>query len=74
MEWVTQGAGEMGAFSKGGGLQGHAGPEFGNSLAPAGILNWRPPEGPFTTSMNPCGKDLENLHQEGQELPDLTII
>ena len=70
MEWVTQGAGEMGVFSKGGGLQGHAGPEFGNSLAPAGILNWRPPEGPFTTSMNP----LENLCQEGQELPNLMII
>jgi len=30
-------------------------------LPPAGTLNWRPPEGPSTTPMNPCGKDLENL-------------
>lgn len=29
------------------------------ALPPTGILDWRSSKGPFTTSMDPCGKDLE---------------
>lgn len=44
------------------------------ALRPTGILGWRSPKGPFTTSMDPWGKDLEKpLSGVAQSHDKLTV-